>query len=404
MHLFLFDVDGVLVDPVAYRVGSSRSMEILCQSIGLDNWKDLAINANEIAFFESRGIHDVWDIANIAMAAVVQVLACEQFSSSDPNPQWQTGEVANDILSFRASQPLCPRPNYESFVRHLEISGTQHPPDIAYAYLSSELSSALGANVSPKWIELIGSFLPGSRSVYNSQVTRLFQNIILGSEEFQSTYGLPSRYDGESLLRTADVVHMKASSVSKLKQLVNEHSRVGIYTARPSHPPPDAKSQKGFPGEAEIAREQAKMADFPLVGMGMMEWLAAQHDERAEHLTKPNTTQAVAAILATLAQHSDSSVLEEAYKIDKENLSPCETSLAQLKNKDTTIVVFEDTVSGISPMLNVVYRLQQHGYNLIVKPLGVAKEASKKEALAKLCEKVFPDINKALDFALSQLP
>src|SRR5690606_31264294 len=92
--------------------------------------------------------------------------------------------------------------------------------------------------------------------------------------------------------------------------------KVCIYTARPSGPPPDAGSSIGFSPEAEFAIELCGIASgaIPLIGMGMMEWLASKSGCGPEDLTKPNTTQACAALAACVNQSSNSRLLSACYE------------------------------------------------------------------------------------------
>ena len=71
LTVLLFDVDGVIVDPRAYKVGVIRSMEFLCTACGLRDVAALLPQPSEIAYMESRGIHDVWDITNIMFGLVL---------------------------------------------------------------------------------------------------------------------------------------------------------------------------------------------------------------------------------------------------------------------------------------------------------------------------------------------
>jgi hypothetical protein len=169
-----------------------------------------------------------------------------------------------------------------------------------------------------------------------------------------------------------------------------------MYTARPSHAPTGALGTiKGYSGEAELAMELAGVSEFPLVGMGMMDWLAARHNERSADLTKPNTTQAMAALLAAIARKSDADTLEQAYRLDRKLLDPRDSLLEPLRRNHFTVYVFEDTVSGIKPMLTVAERLYEMNYRFSARPMGIARDHGKRQALQKFCQ-VFDDVNLAL--------
>jgi hypothetical protein len=244
--------------------------------------------------------------------------------------------------------------------------------------------------------------------VYKSHVTRLFQNILLGSSIFESTYNLPSQYDGKPLLQAEDRVLISAATVAKLKDLharAPEHWKMAIYTARPSLKPEFAGgSSAGYSPEAEIARQSADLSKFPLIGMGTMEFLAERTNQLAQDLVKPNTTQAFAALLSALNGSVNLNLLEQAQAMGMRDAPPESTTLAQWKNTPLNIYVFEDTVSGIIPMDIVAKRLREHGYSINLTSLGIAKQKDKREALLKFCPAVYDDVNNAFDFVMSKRP
>ncbi len=263
-----------------------------------------------------------------------------------------------------------------------------HPPDLALHLFRTKLSNLRQKN---QWIDLLNRFLIGTRSAYSSYGTRLFQNIILGSNDFERTYELGSEHKGVGLLRTEDQTLISKRTVDRLMEL-NQHSphpscAVGVYTARPSLPPRLSEtSAVGYSPEAEIALENAGMQSFPLIGMGMMEWLGKQHNERTEDLTKPNSTQALAALINTITSGQDVVALTEAYGIDKLEKSPAQTHLSAISGKKTIIYVFEDTISGIVPLQKTTQMLISQGFNLQLEALGIATDPNKRAALEKHCQ------------------
>ena len=89
-------------------------------------------------------------------------------------------------------------------------------------------------------------------------------------------------------------------------------------------------------------------------------------------------------------------VLEEAYGLDKENRDPCRTALRAWQSVRLTVYVFEDTVSGIKPLLKIADRLNALGYAITVKPMGIARQKSKRAALAPLCNQLFDNIERKI--------
>jgi hypothetical protein len=401
MNLFLFDVDGVIIDPRAYRLGINRTLTCLFAKIGLQNLQSHLLSQSEIAFMESRGIHDVWDITNIIFCLVVTtILFTDERAvlsrAADPDKQMERLQLL---------QPAIDRCHYLEFIT--EITGSSHlshPPDAALESLQRKLPKTTQDNVDANEraaepdknaIRFLRSFLIGTRTPYQSYGTRTFQNILLGSKHFEETYGLRSTQDGQSFLRREDRVLISPESVKTLRALCHlPENKVGIYTARPSLSA--EPNEKGFSPEAELALDMAGMTDFPLVAMGMMEWLAARTGTRAEDLTKPNTTQAVAALMACIRGKVSQELLEQAFAFDKCGRELTSTALVELRERNTTVYVFEDTVSGIKPMLEVGERLEALGLHIKVQPLGVSAEPSKIAALSIHAKQVYPDVNTAL--------
>ncbi|RTL42700.1 MAG: hypothetical protein EKK48_11995 [Candidatus Melainabacteria bacterium] len=406
-RIFLFDVDGVIVNPIAYRLGITRTLTELCKKIGLTDIPSILPTEAEVSAMESQGVHDVWDMTNIMFCDILTTIAVQSYVTQDHLPardvsgrlagsKVQNSDEIDEVLSlFSSVHTSTMRPDYMTLAKEMAVNDTHsHPPDIALQLFSQKL---LPVNQSSYWLELLKRFLIGTRSVYSSLGTRLFQNIILGSSNFERTYELKSACEGAGLLETEDKTLISKETVDKLKELSRDAANsVGVYTARPSLPPTHAKvSSVGYSPEAEIALDNAGMRSFPLIAMGMMEWLAKEHGQRTEDLTKPNSTQAVAALINTITQGQDVLALHEAYAIDKQEKDPGTTSLSTIKEADTVIYVFEDTISGIVPLLKTTELLQSRGFNIKLEPLGIANEQSKRIALEQYCQQVFSNVNDA---------
>ncbi|HEY9719433.1 MAG TPA: hypothetical protein V6C69_18285 [Trichormus sp.] len=385
INVLLFDVDGVLVEPRAYRLCIDRTLEVLLPQIGIATPSDFLPSYDDVSYFEAQGIHDCWDITNIIYAQIVAA----------------TGDRPN-----RATDLVIPA--YQPFVDRIRRANAElHPPSVAASLLAVRTDAPNDFAEQKKFTELVDC-LHGSRSVYKSHVTRLFQNILLGSSIFESTYNLPSQYDGKPLLQAEDRVLLGTATVEKLKDLharAPEHWKMAIYTARPSLKPEFAGgSSAGYSPEAEIARQSAGLNKFPLIGMGTMEFLAERTNDLAQNLVKPKTTQAFAALLSALNGSVNMNLLEQALAMGVRDALPESTALAQWKDTPLNIYVFEDTVSGIIPMDIVAKRLREHGYSINLTSLGIAKQKDKREALLKFCPAVYDDVNDAFDFVMSKTP
>jgi hypothetical protein len=399
--VFLFDVDGVIVEPLGYRAGITQTLKLLIDKLGIENREEILPTAAEISYMEACGLHDVWDITNIVFASILYALNWKLegmgLNVSDQANVHQRLEAMR-IATSGAYGISIKRPDYKSDAALLRSGLEQsqaHPPDVVYNYLVQRGFASPARRTA--WKKLLGAFLSGTRSPYESYGTKLFQNIILGSDEFTKTYNLENEYTGPSLLKQEDKVAIDRNTVETIFRLKGQDNfYAGVYTARPSLPPIDKAPLPGYSPEAELALEASGMSKLPLVGMGMMDWLARKHDRNPESMTKPHTTQALAALLAAIRGNSNSETLELAYEF----IHNPSGDLEDLKNKNLNVFVFEDTISGITPMHKLRDTLNEKCYQIKLQGLGIATDENKIASLAQVCTQVFPNVNEAFAFAI----
>jgi hypothetical protein len=414
MKIFLFDVDGVLVEPFAYRSGVGKTLQLLCRKIGLSECATLLPSVNEILHLESCGIHDVWDMTNIMFAQVLLSVR-DRLLESGANPNWQnqvTVQLQLDAVKKSGCTSI-PRPNYiqlaDAIANEPSAKVMPHPPDVAKRILLGEIAETGSEWALAGWLDICEHFLSHTRSAFDNTATRYFQNIILGKDVFERTYGLPDEYGGTSLIEQQDKALLRQSTAAKIIEASRQQQvRCAIYTARPSLPPPVAlgekrEDSKGYSPEAELAVQMAHMTSFPLVGMGTMEWLAKKHSRRTEDLTKPNTTQALSALIAAVTGTCEVATVQEGYALDFEKIDLKDSSLAPFLAEHTTVYVFEDTISGIIPLKSVEARLRAKGCDIEVVPYGIANSETKAASLAKAAAKVYADTNEAANDALATI-
>lgn len=413
MKIFLFDVDGVLVEPIAYRSGVGKTLQLLCDKIGLTDSASLAPSVNEILHMESCGIHDVWDMTNIIFAQVLLNVRRKLLEEgTNLNVRGESVQAKLEAIK-NAGCSSVPRPPYlelaDTIAKEPSAKVMPHPPDVAKRILN-EMGAKTGSEWERNgWLDIFEHFLSRTRSAFDNTATRLFQNIILGKDVFERTYGLPDEYGGTSLLEEQDKALLSKATAERIRMACKQNQlRCAIYTARPSLPPPQPPGfgpldSQGYSPEAELAVQMAHMNGFPLVGMGTMEWLAKTHSRRTEDLTKPNTTQALSALITALKGKCETSIVEAGYALDFEQEELKDSMLEPLLKEPSRVYVFEDTISGITPLKTVESRLQQVGCQIEVIPYGIANSASKSAALAKAAARVYTDVNDAVNDALSRV-
>lgn len=362
LNVFLFDVDGVLVDPRGYVAGMIKTLEMLRAKHGVPKQhSEVACIPNEkdIKNFEAIGIHDVWDATCILFA----ILNCDL--------------DLNEFITHTKNQTLA----------------GAHPPQVALKVLSE---------LCPEKNPLLTSILTDTRDVYKNYITRTCQNIILGSKEFENCYKLKSEIDGESLLTTLDTPLLSKNSADTVLKLTAEHKiYAALYTARPSRPP--IGDTAGYSPEAELAAHLVGLAKLPLVGMGTMQWLAKEAGLQPEELTKPNTTQALSAIIAALNGGDIFEASKESLKITRGECEFNQSFFSSYKNHCIQVFVFEDTVAGLIPLKKIEQLFADNGFNLTLIAYGIAKNDDKKTSLKPYCKEILRDTNKAIELALRTL-
>jgi len=75
--------------------------------------------------------------------------------------------------------------------------------------------------------------------------------------------------------------------------------------------------------------------------------------------------------------------------------------LAELASGETRVVVVEDSKSGMVSVQQAVEMLRAHGLKVIFEAVGVANEESKRQALARVANRVESTVDEALEPYLS---
>ncbi|NTV84159.1 MAG: hypothetical protein HGA23_07660, partial [Bacteroidales bacterium] len=103
--VFIFDLDGVLVQPGGYRQGITATMRYFTQSWGLEA---LAPDEEAIALCESHGITSEWDIVPICLAGLLETLLHHNIGLNLPDHP----DLSLDLAEFKKHIPVI---NYRGF-------------------------------------------------------------------------------------------------------------------------------------------------------------------------------------------------------------------------------------------------------------------------------------------------
>ncbi|HCK66834.1 MAG TPA: hypothetical protein DHW49_11280, partial [Anaerolineae bacterium] len=223
-------------------------------------------------------------------------------------------------------------------------------------------------------LELRKKLLLHTRNIDFSHTMRIFQHFTLGSENFKKTYNLPAEFETDSFLLKDDVSNINDEIREKLLQ----HHIAG-FTARPSKIPVQvAEAIIGYAPEAELALELVNL-DIPLIAFGKLEYIASKYGLDSAILIKPSPFQALAGVLAAWTK-DEWLALQSAYHwFEKNELSE---TFKQLP-KEFELIVVEDTMGGIRSVQSAGEILQQAGFDVHIKTIGLTSDSQAKASAFK---------------------
>jgi hypothetical protein len=399
VNVLLFDVDGVLVDDRGYRAGILATVNYYSRLMGQG---DRALAPDAIDFFHAHGYTNEWDICPLAIGALIASAVRQH-----PELELAYAPLEAFLLQFRSidAGPI----DYREWVA-VTRDRPGRPSERALSALTEALSGlSLSDSTRAACQSALAELLTDPYDFAHAQVTRLFQEHVLGSSLFEEVYRIRPRFDLPSLLYDEDRSALSAPARSTLLDLVaRAGARMCVYTARPSLPPSDlanwlidsSQAPIGFSPEAELALQLIDLSETPLIGMGRMQWLAAQVGAKVEYLTKPAPVQALAAILAAVTGHESDS-LRAAYRLISEGDSA--SVPVALWREPADVWVVEDAVLGIHAAMGAADLLRKRGVTTRLHTLGISAGGPKADALAGLCEAVVPGVDQAIDYIAARI-
>jgi hypothetical protein len=393
--VFLFDIDGVLVEPLGYRKAVEDSLNYFTRRMGLGT--DIFPTADLIALMESRQITSEWDMVPLSLGILLENLLTGRQDLRLPADL----EAACQVIAQQRLPPPAAL-DYRAPVLTLgeALTPGEYPSATALRLSAGSPNGRLFTRL--QWEPLLPSLLANTRELGLSGTTRLFQNICLGSTLFEQTYGLPALVEAPGTLSTYDRAHITPALRDELlAQWADGHVLPAAYTMRPSLPPrlPGeglfSPAEAGFSPEAEIALDLTGLRDLPLVGYGRIRKLAQWSGAPAELYLKPSPVQALAAILAALGV-DEARALREGLLLSQGLRPPAFGDASQL-----TIHVFEDSLAGIRAVKAAGLALENVGIHCLIHTWGIAVHSEKMAVLEAAGLPVFPDISTALRAAFA---
>jgi hypothetical protein len=394
IHLFLFDVDGVLVETLAYLKALQDTVSHFSRQMGVG---DHSPTEEEVEGFEANGLTSEWDSGPACVAALL--LERLRREPSLPLPaRWP------DALAALAASPLAmPRPDYGLLARRVgqRLSEGGSPARAARAVLWDECQAIGGLESSRAAVAaLLEALLGRTHDFFHAPVTRHFQHLAIGSQAVAETYGVAPDFESAAYLQRFDHPLLRPEVRDRLGEAARDGTvRVALYTARPSRPPDGVDGPlTGYSPEAEMAQSLVSLEPWPVIGRGKVRWLARQVGEDLEGLTKPSPVQALAAIGAAWSGQ-EVAALEAALALHRQGrLRP---PLADLG--PATVHVFEDSNGGLQAVARAVEALGAAGVPIVWQPYGIAPaKSAKAAALGAGDVAVYPSVNEAILAALAR--
>lgn len=368
MQILLLDMDSVLLTPFGYYRALQETVRLVAICLGFAGRQ---LVREEIELFEAAGVTSEWESSAIC--------ACLMLRRA-----WQAGLD----IDLPDAPPL----------PHVEHHGEDWPDlgaffqDLADANPDARplaraetmlLDSASNPNHAARYREL----LRRARRIDGSLTHRLFQELALGSPEFQRTYQLEPHLHSPSYLLEYDQSCLTPAYQAHLSSwLDHPDHRAVIFTNRPSGPP------TGFfdTPEAELGRKLVGLDRVPIIGGGGAGWLATQHGVDVGTYLKPSPVHSLAA-LAMIIIGDQARALQAAHDLENGSRHPAFDDL-----QGASVFVFEDSVKGIRSAQAGRDRLAEHGIEIELHPLGISDGGPKKHKLEAWGVDVYDDISGAL--------
>jgi hypothetical protein len=391
-HVFLFDVDGVLVDARGYLRALQDTVAQFSRAMRLG---EMPPTEAEVRAFESQGLSNEWDSGAACVGALLVDRVRVESELALP-VEWRS---LLTTLSQRVALQVQPR--YVSLAAEAGVLIAQGmlASDAALRALETRADGLALAGGRRAAVTALLTQLLGNPHDIRSPFTWPMQQRVVGSVQVQATYGIPPDLASDCYLTLYDIPNLSRGMRDRLVRARAAGRICGaVYTARPCLPPRDAGADiLGYSPEAEAAMSLVGLEDWPLIGMGRMTWLARREGLRPASLVKPSPVQALAAVGAALGG-KESESLAAALALHREN-----TLLGPLSGTGALeIHVFEDAPTGIVAARNAVGELRGAGVAVELQVYGITPEnGPKADTMVSLGVTVYSSVDRAADAAIA---
>ncbi|BBB48741.1 hypothetical protein [Pelolinea submarina] len=357
MNLLIFDMDGVLLEPLGYHHALQETVRLAGEACG---FSDVRLNAAQIARFEALGISSEWHSSALCMAWMALQ---KEFAPDSQSPDWER------LAAVFQRQPQADSPIRRGAAALVQVGQEQG--------VSAEHATTL---------------MRECESLQTSPTFNWFQELVLGSAAFERIYGKAGQLNTDSYLEKYDRKLLEPAWAGRVADWARQPGcGAGIMTSRPSDGP------QGYAQEPDggLGAELVGLGELPLIGNGEMRWLAEKLGVTVAEVKKPAAMHALAALLAA-----------GGWPLER-SLDYLAGGFPHMRREDlawldgSTVIVVEDTISGLLAMRAAGALLEEIDVRVRVRNVGVATDAAKVAALEGMGAQVFVDVNCALDCILA---
>lgn len=390
--VFLFDIDGVLVQPGGYRRAVQATLDHFTRRMGLDSQ---VLSEETVSTFEAHNITSEWDIVPLCLAAILA-----GFQALYPGVRLPA-ELYPACDALRAYGVSAPQVDFQALARRLGAAFQQELTFSDLALLLNQPDSQDPPFPHLRGHPLLQALLGGTRDVFTSVTTRTFQQFVLGREMYQAMFALPFEIDGhgDSYLRVYDRPALSAGLRDELLGLWRSGKlHLAVYTLRPSSLRSEVPARAlSYAPEADIALKDSGLDGVPLVGFGQVNRLAELTGAALRHIVKPSPIQALGAIGAAVCRDEIQALLAARVWVDQGDSAFFE------RFPPLDVHIFEDSAGSILGVRRAVELLVGIGVPARLYAWGISQSQAKTAALRSASAEVCEDVDKAVVSALELL-
>lgn len=395
----LLDIDGVLLESHGYRLAYLDTVNDFLARMGQP---DLSVDLTIPGAFEDSGMSAEWDMVPLTMAAFVS---------------WYL-ESGGEISGPGEFPPRCDRirlTDQAAFQQMLlerirEYRAVLDPGMTVIDAVRTAFEAGKISGLQPLRGTALGErFFSGTLDPVKSPFFAQLMCRILGSEVFGSFYGMEAPVRCESYLVTKDVRLISDHYRDLLQEIFGGGYYPVVMTYRPTRLPVwDGNNLPLYyvnTPEGDCAMRLVGWTDgrIPMIGTGGISYIEDKYGLRRECYVKPHPFHALASVMMALCR-DEIKALETAAALCCADPEKDPNPAAELLDTGTPIrlIVFEDSVSGMTCTKNAAARLREWGYDAEAVLCGIKTTQGKTNRLLYAGAKIYPDINAALKAVLGK--